>query len=135
MNDYKSILTSNIATTEADIAKLNKIKKKEYTAMQLHQRRNAMLNRAQRIEDRRQWRWVQKQKLASASKLIYYKDKLTSYNVLLAEQEALPISKDLKVLQPMFSALSEPMTTPLLFPKKIQTRASKRRLKQSRYGY
>ena len=135
MDDYQNVLTSNIATTEADIVKLSAVKKNNYTAMQLHQKRNAMLNRAQRIENRRYWRWVQKQKVLSANKLTSYKDKLTSYNTLLAEQAALPVSKDLKVLQPMFPALSEPMTTPLLLPKKIQTRASKRRLKQSRYGY
>ncbi len=136
MNDYRNALTSNIATTEADISKLRKIKKKQYTALQLHQVRGAMLNRVQRIEDRRHWQWVQKQKQTSATKLAGFKTKLEEYNALLAEQAALPASKDPEVLQPMAPVLTEPMVSPLIFPIRTRTRKStKRRLRQSRYGH
>jgi len=128
---------TNIATTGTDIDRLNIIPKPSHSAMQLHQQRNAMLNRAQRIEDRRHCQWVQNQKSVSAAKLVAFKDKLSVYEAQLADYEKTLIdSKDLTVLQPMAPVLAEPMTSPLLFPRKVQTRQNtKRRLGQSRYGY
>ena len=152
MTIYSDSLTSNIATTKTNIAttgtdinKLNTIQRPNYNAMQLHQRRNAMLNRVQRIEDRRLCQWAQKQKPIAATKLTDFQRKLLAYESQLADYEKtlLPPPKDLLVptndllvLQPMLPVLAEPMTSPLLFPKvtKIRTQ-TKRRLGQSRYGY
>jgi len=145
MTTYSDSLASNIATTKTNIAttgtdinKLNTIQRPSYNALQLHQRRNAMLNRAQRIEDRRHHRWAQKQKIVSAKKLTDFKNKLATYEDQLADYEktlAFP-STDLGVLQPMTPVLAEPITCPILFPKRKLIRTqTKRRLGRSRYGY
>jgi len=135
----------NIATTEADISKLNEVQKPRHTARQLHQRRNAIINRNQRRADNRHWNLIQKEKIPAATRLISYKEKLAAYEAQLVDYEKsllVPVktplipSPDLGVLQPMLPVLAEPITLPLLFPKRKLTRIiTKRRLGQSRYGY
>ena len=151
MTIYSDSLANNIATTKTNIAitgteisRLNTIPRPSYNAMHLHQRRNAMLNRVQRIEDRRHHQWAQKQIPVSNAKLIAFKDKLATYEDQLLEYEKSLIptktplipSTDLGILQPMLPVLAEPITCPILFPKAPQTKIqTKRRLGQSRYGY
>ncbi len=151
MNNSPNVFTTNIGIIQSDIDKLKKIKKKRYTALQLHQGRNAMLNRVQRKQDERFFGWAQNQKKVQANKLANQNIKLTTYNTAVSDYEkdlieyntALDASKDTKVLDPMTPVLvrpmepvlSEPMTNPLLFKKNVQTRNKKRRLRQSRYGF
>ena len=129
---------TNIGTTNTDISRLNTIQRPSYSAIQLHQPRHAMLNRVQRIEDRRHCQWAQNQKPLADAKLANFKTKLAAYEAQLAEYEKslLVPTETLTVLQPMLPVLAEPITSPLLFPiRKITRTQTKRRLGQSRYGY
>ncbi len=145
MTNSPNVFTTNIGIIQSDIDKLKKIKKKHYTALQLHQGRNAMLNRVQRKQDERFFGWAQGQKKVQTNKLAIQNTKLANYNIAVSNYEkdmvdyntSLEVSKGTKVLDPMGSVLtrpmmpvlSEPMNSPLMFKKNVQTRNKKRRLK------
>jgi len=104
---------------EYDLAQLNKISFSKPTARQLHQSKNAMVNRVQRMENKRYQKQIQLKRLDLLNQLGKQNKRLLQQN----KKETINSKKPSKKFEPQKTKL----------PKRVLTRIeSKKRLKGGR---